>query len=322
LPLIQVASISVLLGSSVLALHRGEQWISGTHAMAYALMFIGGLLPATGGEIGVLLRRSFWQQSYVAYAVLSELTFGLHDLLASACAYHGHGSSGGGSGETESFEYFVWSRCGFVTTFVGIYVLVPSLNRELRQLFAGRVRAIVFVCSSVSEILSLNGYYLMSRALGLFYQPALVHAAEASLSQLLNLLLAYGLLHGCGIGRNSAVGSMRAKLLSFVLVTVGLIVCSFEDSAHSAKPAAHANLSLAARPVGQTDDGSPATSAATALARGPNAEFYDEYQHSFSAPVMHSLRGGNAFGRPWQKRERRRARQARHDFFFRRDEDA
>lgn len=114
LPLIQVASVSVLLGSSVVALHRGEQWISPTHACAYALMFVGGLLPATGGDVGALLRRSFWRQRYVAYAVLSELAYGLHDLLSSACSYDAHGGSAGP-------DFFVWSRCGYVSTFAALY---------------------------------------------------------------------------------------------------------------------------------------------------------------------------------------------------------
>jgi hypothetical protein len=51
LPLIQVASVSVLFGSSFVALYRGEQWLTMTHALAYALMFFGGLLPATAFAI-------------------------------------------------------------------------------------------------------------------------------------------------------------------------------------------------------------------------------------------------------------------------------
>ena len=56
-----------------------------------------------------------------------------------------------------------------------------------------------------------------------------MHAAEASLSQLLNLLLAYVLYKCFHIGRPSAVGSMAAKAASFVMVTIGLFLCTFED---------------------------------------------------------------------------------------------
>ena len=53
-----------------------------------------------------------------------------------------------------------------------------------------------------------------------------MHAAEASLSQLINLCFAYLLLRGCGIGRSSAVSSMGIKLVSFVMVTIGLFLCT------------------------------------------------------------------------------------------------
>ena len=62
-----------------------------------------------------------------------------------------------------------------------------------------------------------------------------MHAAEASLSQLLNLLIAFLLLRGFGIGRVSAVGSMTAKLISFVMVTLGLFLCTLEDGSSASK---------------------------------------------------------------------------------------
>ena len=295
LPLIQVASVSVLLGSSALAAHRGEQWISTTHALAYLLMFVGGLLPATGGDVGQLLRPSFWRQRFVTYAVLSELAYGMHDLLSSACSYDVHGAAAGP-------DFFVWSRCGYVATFVLLFTLVPSLNTELRGLFSGRVTATIYAVSSASELLALAGYYLMSRALGSFYQPALVHAAEASLSQLLNLFLAFVLLRGFGIGRDSAVGSMPAKVLSFVLVTAGLLVCTVEDDRGAIASATAATLAAAARnaTLGKAPDDA-------------NAAFYGQYPH---IPLIHSLRGGNAYGRPWRyrQRRRRRARKAWQEF--------
>ena len=54
-----------------------------------------------------------------------------------------------------------------------------------------------------------------------------------------------------------------------------------------------------------------------------NAQFYGQYPHF---PLVHSLRGGNAFGRPWRykggsrRHHSRKARKARHDFFFHRVE--
>jgi len=75
------------------------------------------------------------------------------------------------------------------------------------------------------------GFYLASIAYGLFYQAGIVHAAEASLSQLINLCLAYVFLRCFGIGRSSAVSSMGIKLVSFVMVTIGLFLCTLENEA-------------------------------------------------------------------------------------------
>ena len=318
LPLIQVASVSVLFGSSFVALYRGEQWLTMTHALAYALMFFGGLLPATGGDVSRLLRRSFWGQSYVTLAVLSELAYGLHDLLASACSYDSHGAGGP--------DWFVWSRVGYIATFVAMYVCVPRLKGEFVAMFDGRISRLIFIVSGASELLALLGYFLMSRALSRFHQPALVHAAEASLSQLLNLLLAFLLLRGCAIGRQSAVTSMRAKLLSFVLVTAGLIACTLDDESHSAgatgvTSAASGALAAAQRNV--TSSGGADLAMAAVLA-GSNAQFYNKRQSVsqwLALPVKYGGGGYGGGGRQWRggKRAKRRHRKAEDEYFFNRE---
>lgn len=321
LPLIQVASVSVLLGSSVVSLHRGERWISPLHAGAYGLMFVGGLLPATGGDVANLFRYSFWRQRYVHLAVLSEFSYGIHDLLASACSFDAHHHDGPDEVSPRP-DFFVWSRCGYIATFAVLYLGVPSLHREFRQLFDGRISRTTFVVSGFSEVLALAGYYFMSRALGGFYQPAIVHAAEASLSQLLNLSLAFVLLRGCGVGRPSAVGSMRAKLLSFVLVTLGLLVCTIEDpKVATASSAAASVLSSAFANLTSLRGDSNASSTAD-----PSASFYGQYPHVRMQPMSlpmkygrwrHGRHGGGGHGGG----RHRRARKARQAFFFHRGPD-
>lgn len=318
LPLVQVASVSVLFGSSIVNLIKHEPFITPTHALAYLLMFVGGILPACAGQLHVLLERSFWRQSFVAFAIAAELALGMHDLMLSGCAYNppspqaaqpvaaipavvpayiapgndaaaataaaeavaaanaaagseGGGATGyvgrmlmevatatvtasaatgagGGSGgsagpaegaETpESFEFFIWSRLSFIATFCGMYYCSPTLWAELRDLVSGKIDNKYIALSGISEGLTIVGFYLASIAYGLFYQAGIVHAAEASLSQLLNLALAYILLRGFGIGRSSAVSSMRIKFLSFIMVTIGLFLCTFEGEKPTAKAAA------------------------------------------------------------------------------------
>ena len=73
----QVASVSVLLGSSVVSLSRNEPWITPVQGLAYLLMFIGGILPSCGGQLSTLMERAFWRQSFVYFAILAEFSLGM-----------------------------------------------------------------------------------------------------------------------------------------------------------------------------------------------------------------------------------------------------
>jgi len=119
LPLVQVASVSVLLGSSVVSLSRNEPWITPVQGLAYVLMFIGGILPSCGGQLSTLMERAFWRQSFVYFAILAEFSLGMHDLMLSGCAYDSRAAQDESAGRDhsaasdeplESTEFFVWSR--------------------------------------------------------------------------------------------------------------------------------------------------------------------------------------------------------------------
>jgi len=124
-------------------------------------------------------------------------------------------------------------------------------------------------------------------------------------------VLAFVLLRTCGIGRASAVGSPGAKLLSLVLVTAGLVICSLDDGAAPTIPTSAAGGGIAGAPRVHLS--------ASPILRPVNdssSAFYSSYHF---APVLHSLRGGNAYGRPWRRHpssRRRKARKARQGYFF------
>ncbi|KAJ1617036.1 hypothetical protein T492DRAFT_917982 [Pavlovales sp. CCMP2436] len=209
LPLVQVASVATLIGSSVIAIFRHESWITLRHLSAYVLLFLGGVLPACEGQLQALLKPEFWRQSFVWCTILSELALGAHDLMLNACSYHG--------------------------TAPGREVLLFACNKrltaQLHALLLGTVPSKLLALSLVSETLTIVGYYLASIAYSLFYQAAVVHTAEASMSQLLNLMIAYALHHIFAIGRASAASGVRTKLVSFALVTIGLFLCGDEGGA-------------------------------------------------------------------------------------------
>lgn len=103
-------------------------------------------------------------------------------------------------------------------------------------------------------------------------------------------MLAFVLLRTCGIGRASAVGSPGAKLLSLVLVTAGLVICSLDDGAAPTIPTSAAGGGIAGAPRVHLS--------ASPILRPVNdssSAFYSSYHF---APVLHSLRGGNAHSWP------------------------
>ena len=94
----------------------------------------------------------------MAYAIGSELTLGLHDLLLSDCSREQHsesrsGGSGGDTEQSESFEFFLISRFSFVASFVCMYAFIPSLRRELCRLLSGQVAPKYVGLSCASEVL-------------------------------------------------------------------------------------------------------------------------------------------------------------------------
>lgn len=63
LPLVQVSSIWTLLGSIVQNSLQGTPWLRNYwHLAAYALLLVGGLLPATGGNLQEAMSLAFWKQ--------------------------------------------------------------------------------------------------------------------------------------------------------------------------------------------------------------------------------------------------------------------
>ena len=105
----------------------------------------------------------------MAYAIGSELTLGLHDLLLSDCSREQHsesrsGGSGGDTEQSESFEFFLISRFSFVASFVCMYAFIPSLRRELGRLLSGRVAAKYAIVSIAIVSMAIVSIAIVSMA--------------------------------------------------------------------------------------------------------------------------------------------------------------
>ncbi|GBG24179.1 Hypothetical Protein FCC1311_003972 [Hondaea fermentalgiana] len=239
-PLIQVSSTWMLVGSAVPAALTGSTFIRPFDLFCYFVIVLGGILPSLDGDFKRMLRWKFWKQSYVRNVVVSEFAVGIYDLVMSYSLKS--------SAKKEKFrgilpadlefEFFFIAWCGFAVVFCIVYALVPSLRQRFIDL-QNIPRKIIFF-SGFGQLLTLFGYYLSQFAYSWYYQASIVHAAEASLSQGLNLLFALGALKLLGVGRESAVSNLRIKILSCLIVSVGLFMLTMgEDDSDEALPSIH-----------------------------------------------------------------------------------
>jgi hypothetical protein len=124
-------------------------------------------------------------------------------------------------------EFFFIAWCWFVVSFSFAYGLHPRLQDEYLALQHVSVR--VLALAGLGQVIMVVGYYSSSFGYSWFYQASVVHAAEASMAQGFNLIAAYVAKTCFNVGRDSAVQGMKYKVISVVIVSVGLFLIAFHD---------------------------------------------------------------------------------------------
>eukprot|EP00743_Colponemidia_sp_Colp-15_P009326 GILK01010194.1.p1 GENE.GILK01010194.1~~GILK01010194.1.p1 ORF type:complete len:383 (-),score=38.65 GILK01010194.1:98-1246(-) len=228
LPLVQLSSLWMLLGSSAQRYLMNEPWMQHpVHLLAYILILLGGLLPAAKGNLRTTLNKEFWAQKFVRLAVMSEVCNGTYNVLLSSYT-QAVVPKGVKEAPTETTEFLLISRFAFVITAIIVYSATPFLRAEFLRLKSVDKKFILI--SFFGECLALSGYFLSSFAYQMYYQVALVHAAESSMIQFLNLLIAYTAKRFFNVGRESALADLRVKFFSFIFIASGLFCAAVEDT--------------------------------------------------------------------------------------------
>jgi len=225
LPLRLLVSCWVFFGSFVNASILDQKWIRLEHIPVYIGLFIGGFLPASNGDMWCVFTAKFWKKPYVRFTIAAEVASGCYDLALSLCSHR----LGGENQEAVGSEFFFISRIFFVAASFAILALAPSVRLELWDLRNVSVKYVLL--SIVGEALCVLGFYIASFAYAAYYQASIVHTAEMSMNQIFNLILCYTLKVFFDIGRDTAVQSLRYKLISFVLVFLSLLFLSMMDAA-------------------------------------------------------------------------------------------
>ncbi|KAH9253728.1 hypothetical protein BASA81_008346 [Batrachochytrium salamandrivorans] len=229
-PLLQVSSTWVLLGTAVPAFFFGGTFIQPFDLFCYAIIVFGGLLPSLESDWRAFFRKEFWKQSFVKNAVLSEITLGMYDLLLTwVLKQEGKQKEAGNVMENEFF-FLAW--CWFVIAFAFAYGLHPRLQEEYQGL--RKIAPKTIALAGVGQVVMFVGYYSSQFGYSWFYQASVVHAAESSMAQGFNLILAFIAKRCFNVGRDSAVQGMKYKMISVCVVTVGLGLIAFHDVATGA----------------------------------------------------------------------------------------
>lgn len=85
------------------------------HLLAYVMILIGGLTPATDGHILRIISKEFWQQQFVRYALLADMAHAVYTVVVS---FVGNEDSGATFNIYANMEFFLLTRVMFVVMFV------------------------------------------------------------------------------------------------------------------------------------------------------------------------------------------------------------
>ena len=227
-PLLQVSSTWVLLGTAIPAILNGTSFMQPFDLFCYAIIVVGGLLPSLQGDFKAMLKLSFWKQGFVKYAALSEFSLGLYDLLLSWVIRSARNIQMTDQNENIlENEFFFIAWCWFVVAFAFTYGLHPRLQEEYQDLT--KVSPKTLALAGLGQIIMFVGYYFSQFGYSWFYQASVVHAAEASMAQAFNLIAAFVAKKCFNLGRDSAVQAMKYKVISVIIVSVGLFLIAFRD---------------------------------------------------------------------------------------------
>jgi len=223
-PLMQLNAVFVLPLSIMMTLlsERYEflashhKLIKPMHLVAFVLIFCGGFYPACDGKIDRFFSASFWKHKAVVQVLISDITIALYYILVSTCTSDSAGMS--------STTFMILSIWGNLICFFVLFVFI----REIREgvLHMVEIEHRFLLLSAMGEMLSLSGYYVISFSYHWYYNSGIVSAAEGSLNQFFNLILAIVFKRYFNFGRN--VENVKSKLLSCLLVTSGLVLASVE----------------------------------------------------------------------------------------------
>lgn len=209
-PLLQLSAV-FMLPLSIVAAHFGisdRPVISWIHLQAVVFISVGGFLPLAEGDFSRFVKPQFWRNPVLRHCAIAEVLVCIYNLLLHYLTY-----------KTEH-EQAVFSLSIFGN---GLACVVLFLTGPKVDHVASLVKDVDPRCIAVAifgECTSLVGLWLGNMSYAIFYEPAVINAAEGGLQQMFNLILAMFVFRCMPRGRK--VTDVPTKVFSLCAVAFGL----------------------------------------------------------------------------------------------------
>jgi hypothetical protein len=147
-PLLQMSAVWLLPIATLDAFYDGDTTVHPVHLLGLIFIVVGGLLPVTAGQVGLMLSPAFWQKSAVGYCLVSELMVAMYTLLLHQNSFdqvrHESGTTAVVVDHSELaipvwqrddvravIQFFVLCRYASGVFAFLTYAIVPSLRRQV-----------------------------------------------------------------------------------------------------------------------------------------------------------------------------------------------
>ncbi|CAD8208295.1 unnamed protein product [Paramecium pentaurelia] len=223
LPFLQFSSIFAFLFSILQNYLSNRPYLSSyLHLLAYFLILLGGLAPATDGHLIKIFQYQFWSQPFVKFAIISDMS---HAIYTNIISYVGKGENEGQEYNIYgNMEFFILTRIMFVIIQTAKLNFNRQMQLEMIQLFNKPKNLIIGTI--IGEIMTLFGYFSSVYAYQTYYQAGVVSASESSLNLIINLFLAYLLKKYLNIGKQASLHNLGLKIVSCVTISIGLTIAT------------------------------------------------------------------------------------------------
>ncbi len=238
-PLVQLTAVMMLITSTVVSLiapyfpsvlaSQTNNYITLREGLAYIIILIGGLYPATNGNIQLFLKRDFWKQPYVLFILINDFLLALLYEMIEIATSETHNIS--------PEQYVIVSSYTTVFSYIILFTFVERMRHEVIGLRHVHRRNIQLCMAA--EVLNWVAYWIATYA----YQSHqanvnIVNAAEVALNQVMNLVTALAMKLLLGVGRDNAIEDLPVKLASCVCVSVGIVLSTIAPVGHRSLPRA------------------------------------------------------------------------------------